>query len=300
MKTLQRLDYDLGIAGMNAFNAGGRLHRQRCDTRRAEEAMGREHGEVGRDSGTRRGIESGNGQQRLHSARLHATRGAIFGSGLPDLSLACKLMKSCIFLSPFDLQPPAWDNTCMTSERKPTQSALHFLSSCRPSEILRTTAVRFTLLATIFGCTSAAIAGDHEKVSATSTPASSATARIKQWFETGQASWYGLKFQGRKTATGEKFDMNTFTCAHRSLPLGSWLRVTNLHNRKTVLVRVNDRGPMVGSRIVDLSYAAARAVGLGGTSKVKLERVSPADPEIARILLAQMTPLPFAQLLPAR
>jgi rare lipoprotein A len=196
----------------------------------------------------------------------------------------------------------------MTSERIPSQSDRNVFFTSRPAELIRATAVRVALLATFFGFTANAIAGDHDKATAPTTPSNltpatltkaSPTARIKHWFETGQASWYGLKFQGHKTATGEKFDMNTFTCAHRSLPLGSWLRVTNLRNRKSVLVRVNDRGPMVDDRIVDLSYAAAHAVGIGGVAKVKLERVNLTDPGVARILLAQMPPLPFGQLAPA-
>lgn len=108
------------------------------------------------------------------------------------------------------------------------------------------------------------------------------------WFQIGQASWYGPHFQGKKTANGEAFDMNSLTCAHRSLPLGSWVRVTNLKNRKTVFVRVNDRGPVPESRVVDLSYAAARAVGLAGIGKVKLEAVRGGDPQMARDLVAQL------------
>ncbi len=106
------------------------------------------------------------------------------------------------------------------------------------------------------------------------TPGASAVAALHRWFETGKASWYGLKFQGHATATGERYDMNDLTCAHRSAPLGSWLRVTNLRNQRSVLVRVNDRGPMVDDRIVDLSYAAARAVGLTGIGRVRLEVAS--------------------------
>jgi rare lipoprotein A len=197
----------------------------------------------------------------------------------------------------------------MKLERMTPQSERNLMPASRRTDLLRATAVRVALLATVFGCTANAIAGDHDKpvaqpmnpTSATQVTARklSAATRIKQWFETGQASWYGLKFQGKKTATGERFDMNTFTCAHRSLPLGSWLRVTNLRNRKSVLVRVNDRGPMVDSRIVDLSYAAARFVGLGGTGKVKLERVSPKDPEIAKGMLSQLSSVAFSQLVPA-
>ncbi len=106
------------------------------------------------------------------------------------------------------------------------------------------------------------------------TPGASAVATLHRWFETGKASWYGLKFQGHATATGERYNMNDLTCAHRSAPLGSWLRVTNLRNQRSVLVRVNDRGPMVDDRIVDLSYAAARAVGLTGIGRVRLEVAS--------------------------
>jgi rare lipoprotein A len=107
-------------------------------------------------------------------------------------------------------------------------------------------------------------------------------------FQIGQASWYGPHFQGKKTANGEAFDMNSLTCAHRSLPLGSWVRVTNLKNRKTIFVRVNDRGPVPENRVVDLSYAAARAVGLAGIGKVKLEAVRGGDPEMARDLVAHL------------
>ncbi len=122
--------------------------------------------------------------------------------------------------------------------------------------------------------------------------------KTKHWYEVGLASWYGGHFQGRKTATGEKFDMNGMTCAHPTLPMGTWLRVTNLKNRKTTFVRVNDRGPVPGDRIVDLSYAAAQSLGLGGLGKVKLEAVLSGDPDLARALVAQlqvpmmMVPLP--------
>ena len=92
------------------------------------------------------------------------------------------------------------------------------------------------------------------------------SAKPKHWFQVGVASWYGTKFQGRTTAGGERFDMNQMTCAHRSLPLGTWLRVTNLKNHRTAYVRVNDRGPVLEDRIVDLSFAAAQALGLAPAS----------------------------------
>ena len=82
--------------------------------------------------------------------------------------------------------------------------------------------------------------------------------------------------------------MNQMTCAHPTLPMGTWLRVTNLKNRRTAFVRVNDRGPVLSDRIVDLSAAAARAVGLAGVGKVKLETVRQGDPELARALVAQI------------
>lgn len=114
------------------------------------------------------------------------------------------------------------------------------------------------------------------------------SSKSKRWFEVGLASWYGSHFQGRKTATGERFDMNLMTCAHPTLPMGTWLRVTNLKNRKTAFVRVNDRGPVTDGRIVDLSYAAAQSLGLGGLARVKLEAVRSGDPDLARALVAQL------------
>lgn len=112
----------------------------------------------------------------------------------------------------------------------------------------------------------------------------------RRWYEVGLASWYGKYFQGKKTASGESYDMNGLTCAHRSFPLGSWIRVTNLRNRKSIFVRVNDRGPVPEDRIVDLSYGAAQAVGLTsrGVGKVKLEPFRPGDREMAQELVAQM------------
>jgi rare lipoprotein A len=111
---------------------------------------------------------------------------------------------------------------------------------------------------------------------------------FRHWIEVGQASWYGHSFQGHKTATGESYNMNLLTCAHRTLPLGTWVKVTNLKNRKSVVVRVNDRGPALDNRIVDLSYAAAQAVGLHGIGKVRLDSLRDGDPELTNALLAQV------------
>jgi rare lipoprotein A len=90
---------------------------------------------------------------------------------------------------------------------------------------------------------------------------------------TGTASWYGTKFHGKKTANGERYDMHAMSAAHKTLPMPTMARVTNLNNGRSVIVRVNDRGPFVKNRIIDLSYAAARALGYDnvGTAPVRVE-----------------------------
>ena len=92
---------------------------------------------------------------------------------------------------------------------------------------------------------------------------------------TGVASYYGAKFNGRRTASGERFDMNQLTAAHRTLPFGSLVRVTNPANGKSVVVRINDRGPFHGNRVIDLSRSAATELGLiaRGSGKVELALV---------------------------
>lgn len=92
----------------------------------------------------------------------------------------------------------------------------------------------------------------------------------------GRATWYGAHHHGLRTASGETFDMRALTAAHRSLPFGTRLRVTNLDNGKSVQVRVNDRGPHVRGRMLDLSYAAARAIGgVGaGIMRVRMDVVA--------------------------
>ena len=88
-----------------------------------------------------------------------------------------------------------------------------------------------------------------------------------------RASWYGEKFARRPTASGERFDPNRLTGAHRTLPLGTKLRVTNMHNGRSVLVTINDRGPYIRSRELDLSYGAARELGMvrRGVARVRIE-----------------------------
>ena len=100
----------------------------------------------------------------------------------------------------------------------------------------------------------------------------------QQNFETigqGEASYYGAELAGNRTASGERFNPRALTCAHRSLPLGTMLRVTNLANGRSVMVRVNDRGPFVHSRILDMSLAAARDIDMirSGKAMVRLEVV---------------------------
>jgi rare lipoprotein A len=110
----------------------------------------------------------------------------------------------------------------------------------------------------------------------------------RHWYQIGRATWYGDRFNGKQTANGETYDMYGLTCAHRSLPFGSWLRVKNLKTDKTLLVRVNDRGPMAKSILVDLSYAAARRLGISGNSKVSVEEVKMNDPRVMQELVAQL------------
>lgn len=101
----------------------------------------------------------------------------------------------------------------------------------------------------------------------------------QQFSKIGLASYYGKKFNGKKTANGEKFNMNEFTAAHRTLPFNSLVKVTNLKNGKSVVVRVNDRGPGSKSRIIDLSKGAAEKIGMisNGIVKVKIELIDPND-----------------------
>jgi len=91
--------------------------------------------------------------------------------------------------------------------------------------------------------------------------------------KTGVASWYGPNFNGKKTANGERYDMHGMTAAHKTLPMPSMVRVTNLDNGRSVVVRINDRGPFVKSRIIDLSYAAAKALAYDkkGTAHVRVQ-----------------------------
>jgi rare lipoprotein A len=91
--------------------------------------------------------------------------------------------------------------------------------------------------------------------------------------QTGVASWYGPGFHGKRTASGERFDQNDLTAAHRQLPLGAEVKVTNLENGRSITVAINDRGPYVGGRVIDLSQAAAGRLGIveDGLARVRIE-----------------------------
>ena len=120
---------------------------------------------------------------------------------------------------------------------------------------------------------------------ATSYPSSSAQSKPKfrrlagksAAYQVGTASWYGEDFVGKPTASGEDYDMYDMTAAHPTLPLGSYVRVTNLRNGRAVVVKVNDRGPVVPGRIIDLSYGAAKALQFEnrGLQQVRLDLVKP-------------------------
>lgn len=100
-----------------------------------------------------------------------------------------------------------------------------------------------------------------------------------KYIETGIASWYGYPYQGRATSSGEIYDMEKFTAAHRTLPFQTWVRVENLSNHRSVDVRINDRGPFVHGRIIDLSRAAARRIELLGPGTVRVRLISVRAPE---------------------
>jgi rare lipoprotein A len=116
-------------------------------------------------------------------------------------------------------------------------------------------------------------------------------------YQIGTASWYGETFQGKPTASGEPYEMYDMTAAHLKLPMGSYVKVTNLHNGKSVVVRVNDRGPIVPGRIIDLSYGAAQALQFRhrGLQRVRLDLVNPVQPKAVYQTVAYNHP-PVAQL----
>lgn len=107
----------------------------------------------------------------------------------------------------------------------------------------------------------------------------------------GIASWYGEKFHGRKTSNGEVYDMHAMTAAHKTLPLGVYVRVTHLQNGRTITVRVNDRGPFVAGRIIDLSYAAATQLGMAdaGVAQVQVQALGYKETDHGKVSYQQPT-----------
>ena len=127
---------------------------------------------------------------------------------------------------------------------------------------------------------------------------------LRPYKEKGVASWYGRKFHGQKTSIGETYDMYAMTAAHPTLPLPSYAKVTNVNTGKAVVVRVNDRGPFLNGRIIDLSYAAAHRVGIAGpgSGTVEVEAIIPGEapvftaaaplPPVARVEPPAAAPVP--------
>jgi rare lipoprotein A len=113
----------------------------------------------------------------------------------------------------------------------------------------------------------------------------------------GIASWYGPGFHGKKTSSGETYDMHAMTAAHSVFPLNTLVKVTNLNNDKEIIVRVNDRGPFVNDRVIDLSLAAARDIGMVqcGTAPVRVSVIGPADS-----MIASKTAVPLSKSLPVK
>jgi rare lipoprotein A len=118
--------------------------------------------------------------------------------------------------------------------------------------------------------------------------------------ERGVASWYGQKFHGRQTSNGETYDMYAMSAAHKTLPLPSYVRVRNLENGRSAIVRVNDRGPFLHNRLIDLSYAAASKLGIAGTGTglVEVEAVEPGTAQAANEPPAAPERKPLVEVLP--
>lgn len=108
--------------------------------------------------------------------------------------------------------------------------------------------------------------------------ASAKRSSAEGFVQKGKASWYGSKFHGEHTASGERFNMYAMTAAHKSLPIGTYVEVTRLRNGRSIIVRINDRGPFLSGRIIDLSYKAARELGIikKGVASVRIEAVQSA------------------------
>lgn len=119
----------------------------------------------------------------------------------------------------------------------------------------------------------AAQTGADGKSLANAKPIDDGAPDVSDFKQVGRASWYGGRFVGRRTASGERYNMYAMTAAHKTLPLASYVRVTNTSNNKSVVVKINDRGPYVRGRVIDLSFAAAKLLGLqrAGTAHVQIQ-----------------------------
>ena len=143
-----------------------------------------------------------------------------------------------------------------------------------------------------------AATANSRSASTKAAPLAAPAKKLQDWHQIGLASWYGPQFQGKETADGETFNMYDLTCAHRFLPLGTWVKVTNLRTRKWIVVRVNDRGPVPDTRIADLSSEAAHMLGMRarGVTRVRLDVIDPkAAVEIARLDRIRMARLAAEQ-----
>ncbi len=104
-------------------------------------------------------------------------------------------------------------------------------------------------------------------------PGSAASYTAEASVQRGKASWYGPGFHGRRTANGERFNTNAYTAAHKTLPFGTKVKVTHAKTGKSVVVRINDRGPYAHGRVIDLSRASAQAIGISGVADITLDRL---------------------------
>ena len=133
--------------------------------------------------------------------------------------------------------------------------------------------MRFLPLVLLFACCTMSCAGPNASRRERTGNSHPPTPTLPRFYtEAGIASWYGKEFHDKPTATGEIYDMYAMTAAHRTLPLGTWVVVTDLDTHRSVRVRINDRGPFVKDRIIDLSYAAAKELGIlqKGTTRVEV------------------------------
>lgn len=168
----------------------------------------------------------------------------------------------------FNLQPPMVFFTAMSGASPGLRKKIAFQITCLTV---------LSVMLTFFGCTVAPRYTKKTEKEAPPPEKKVSPEKIRKthgkYFQVGMASYYAHKFHGRKTANGEIFNMNEMTAAHPTLPFNTMVRVTNLSNRVSVVVRINDRGPFAKKRIIDLSRAAAKKLGIiqSGVGKVGLE-----------------------------